>query len=75
MEGDIMIIKKWDKSVGLKGRCYYMNTTIERPKSILQSIEDGFKEVKEFKEGKRKFKTLEESKRLWEQWASEDDDE
>jgi len=52
-----------------------MNAIVERPFTILESIEESFKQIKEFKEGKRQLKTVDESFTEWEKWAKEVEDE
>lgn len=51
-----------------------MDVLIEKP-SVLESIEESFKQIKDFKEGKIKLKSLEESQELWKKWAKEIEDE
>ncbi|MBU5485988.1 hypothetical protein KQI86_16830 [Clostridium sp. MSJ-11] len=41
----------------------------------VESIEKSLKEIKEFKDGKRKFKTLEESQKMWADWIEDMEDE
>ncbi|NRT78100.1 hypothetical protein [Clostridium beijerinckii] len=45
--------------------------TLQRPCTILQSIEESFKQIGEYKQGKRQFKSLKESQSLWDKWAKE----
>jgi hypothetical protein len=45
--------------------------TLQRPCTILQSIEESFMQIGEYKQGKRKFKSLKESQSLWDKWAKE----
>ena len=52
-----------------------MDAIIKRPSTILESVEESLKQIKEFKEGKRKFKTIDESFANWEKWAKEVEDE
>lgn len=52
-----------------------MNITIKRPCTILESIEDSFKQIKDVEKGKSKFKSLNESRALWKQWAEEIEDD
>lgn len=49
-----------------------MNTNaLQRPCTILQSIEESFKQIGEYKQGKRQFKSLKESQSLWDKWTKE----
>jgi hypothetical protein len=48
-----------------------MNRVIERPCSILESIEKSLQEMAEHKKGKKKLKSLEESMKLWSEWAED----
>ncbi len=52
-----------------------MDTIIKRPCTILKSIEDSFKQIKEVENNKKQFKSLKESRALWKQWAKEADNE
>lgn len=52
-----------------------MEGIIKRPNTILQSIGKSFKQIDESKKGKRKFKTLEESQKIWDKWIEETDNE
>lgn len=52
-----------------------MDAVAKRPCTILESVEESFKQIKEKKHGKRKFKSLEESQNLWNKWAKEVEDE
>lgn len=52
-----------------------MENTMKRPSTILESLEKGFKEIREFKQGKRKLKSLEESQQMWNAWIEETEDE
>lgn len=52
-----------------------MSTTVLRPCTILESIEDSFRQIKDVENGKKKFKSLNESRALWKQWAEESEDE
>lgn len=49
--------------------------TFQRPCTVLQSIEESFKQIGEYKQGKRKFKSLKESQSLWDKWAKEVEEE
>lgn len=51
-----------------------MDTMIKRPCTILESIEKSFKQIEEYKQGKRKFKSLKESQKIWDEWANEPDE-
>ncbi|CUU45487.1 hypothetical protein [Clostridium beijerinckii] len=48
---------------------------LQRPCTILQSIEESFKQIGEYKQGKRQFKSLKESKSLWDKWTKEVEEE
>lgn len=52
-----------------------MDKIIERPCTILESISQSLREIKEFKSGKRTFRTLDESKKLWNKWIEEVENE
>lgn len=47
----------------------------KRPCTILDSVEESLKQIREFKEGKRNFKSIDESFSEWEKWAKEVEDE
>ena len=51
-----------------------MNILIEKS-SVCESIEDGVKQIKDFKEDKIKFKSLKESQKDWDKWAKEVENE
>lgn len=74
IEGDSMDKDKSDNKDKIK-EDKDMDAVVERPCTILESIEESFKQIKEYKEGKRKFKSLEESQALWDKWAKETEDE
>lgn len=48
-----------------------MENVIERPYSIIESMEKSFQEITEYKNGKRNLKTLEESKKLWNEYIED----
>jgi hypothetical protein len=52
-----------------------MDAIMERPSTILESIEESLKQIKEHQEGKRQFRTLKESKALWKKWSEEVENE
>ncbi|MDK0621637.1 hypothetical protein P5E90_12415 [Clostridium perfringens] len=39
---------------------------------VTKALENGFKEVKEHKQGKKKFKTLKECEEIWREWSEEE---
>lgn len=40
-------------------------------REVYSNIEENFKQIGEYKQGKRKFKSLKESKSLWDKWVEE----
>lgn len=52
-----------------------MNTVIERPCTPLKSMEKSLKEVKSFLKDEKKLKNIDDSMKMWEQWANQDDEE
>lgn len=57
---------------GQTGEGVSMNTnTLQRPCTVLKSIQESFKQIGEYKQGKRKFKSLKESQTLWNEWIEE----
>lgn len=75
-----MVIKRYTKTYMNKkvkkyisGEVEHMENVIERPCSIIESMEKSFQEITEYKNGKRNLKTLEESKKLWGEWIEDDD--
>ena len=41
-----------------------------KPGNVLLSLQKGIKEIKAYKDGTHKLKSLEESEKLWEKWES-----
>lgn len=39
--------------------------------NVAKALENGFKEIKEHKQGKRKLKTLKECEEIWKKWSGE----
>lgn len=52
-----------------------MEATDEIYYSVSESIEESLKQVKEFKEGKREFKSIEKSLIGWDEWAKDVENE
>ncbi|WP_460284826.1 hypothetical protein [Clostridium botulinum] len=52
-----------------------MEKISQRPNDILKSIEISFQEIQDFNKDKKKLKSLEESKELWDKWAEESKNE
>lgn len=48
-----------------------MDRVIKRPYSVLESIEKSLEEVFDYKKGKKKLKSLEESMKLWSEWTED----
>lgn len=65
------MIKKARRIISVHRGGVNMELVIKRPCTVLESIDEGFKQIKEKKQGKRKFKSLEESQKLWDKWAKE----
>lgn len=47
----------------------------ENLNDIFERIKESFEQIKKVEDGKRSFKTLEESRALWKQWADEVEDD
>lgn len=52
-----------------------MTPILERPNTILESIESSFQEIKEYKEGNNNLQSLSESLRQWEKWSEQEDND
>lgn len=52
---------------------YDMESRVNDSHDVLISIKKGLKEVNEYKGGKRQLKSLNESKKLWQEWIDEDE--
>ncbi|HCL4455015.1 TPA: hypothetical protein N2D10_003038 [Clostridium botulinum] len=52
-----------------------MKKIIKKPNSVLKSIRISFQEIQDFNKDKKKLKSLEESKELWNKWAEESKNE
>lgn len=60
-----------DKVVEKSEEVVEMDAAIKNPSLILDSIDDSFKQIKDYKEGKVKFLSLKESKENWKKWVKE----
>lgn len=55
-------IKKWEKLCEENNKRYC---------SVKESLENSLIQIKEYKENKREFKSLAESRKMWQEWAKD----
>lgn len=64
-----------DKAIEKSEEVVEMDAVIKKPSLVLDSIDDSFKQIKDYKEGKVKFLSLKGSKENWKKWVKETKDE